>query len=111
MSISRLVQIYQPVMTAQAERKGHLNLMEITITCARCGAEFTPTHADAVRGTWRICPDSHPHPAPPDVDDLLAPPTPLPRHHQRDGPDRYAPSPVPLFQERTGDYSASLSSI
>ena len=31
--------------------------MEITITCARCGAEFTPTRADVVRGTWRVCPD------------------------------------------------------
>lgn len=30
-------------------------MIEITTTCARCGADFTPSHSDYVRGIWRVC--------------------------------------------------------
>ncbi len=29
---------------------------ELTIKCGGCGEEFSPDHADYVRGTWRVCP-------------------------------------------------------
>ncbi len=31
-------------------------MIELTVTCITCGADFTPSHAAYVRGTWRTCP-------------------------------------------------------
>jgi len=31
-------------------------MIEIEATCTTCGADFTPSHAAYVRGTWRTCP-------------------------------------------------------
>ncbi len=29
--------------------------IELAVTCRACGREWTPDHADYVRGRWRVC--------------------------------------------------------
>ncbi len=59
-------------------------MIDLTTQCAICGADFTPSHADYVRGIWRTC------------------------ARCRDGPEpQGGPSPGTPVQERHGPNNAS----
>jgi hypothetical protein len=61
--------------------------MEMMTTCRTCGETWIPDHADYVRGAWRTCAACRER-AERLAAQADAPPRPLPRHHDRDGPTR-----------------------
>ena len=44
--------------------------MSVVVVCVVCGAEFTATREEIVRGGWQVCPRCRtPEPAPPPLPD------------------------------------------
>jgi len=77
---------------------------EIETVCQTCGDAFTPDHADYVAGRWRTCSACRDRTA--RLDDLRqAPPQPLSRQRDRDGPDRHH-GPLPAPKRAHGAHSA-----
>lgn len=60
-------------------------MIEMQTTCRTCGIAHTPDHADYVAGRWHICSACRDR-AERLADLADAPPVPLPRHRDRDGP-------------------------